>query len=97
MKRTLLALLLVAKSLSAQDFSEQVSVSYVMVPFSVLGAKGVPITDLSAKEVTLLVDGKKVAKYRLTAAELRRILTARAGRAGGPGGAGGQVKTPERS
>lgn len=62
MKRSLLtALLLLATSLSAQDFGEQVSVSYVMVPFSVLGTKGVPITDLAAKEVTLLVDGKKVA------------------------------------
>ena len=61
MKRSLLVLLLAAKSLFAQDFGEQVSVSYVMVPFSVLGAKGVPITDLAAKEVTLLVDGKKVA------------------------------------
>jgi VWFA-related protein len=54
-------LLLLATSLSAQDFGEQVSVSYVMVPFSVLGSKGVPITDLASKEVTLLVDGKKVA------------------------------------
>ena len=62
MKRSLISLLLlVATSLSAQDFSEQVSVSYVMIPFSVLGRKGVPITDLSAKEVSLLVDGKKVA------------------------------------
>jgi Ca-activated chloride channel homolog len=61
MKRCLLVLLIAAKSLLAQDFNEQVSVSYVMVPFSVLGAKGVPITDLAAREVTLLVDGKKVA------------------------------------
>lgn len=61
MKRSLLALLLAANSLFAQDFTEQVSVSYVMVPFSVLGSKGVPITDLGSKEVTLLVDGKKVA------------------------------------
>src|ERR1700752_1115484 len=40
----------------------------------------------------LLVDGKKVAKYRVTEEELMRILTARArgaaGIAGGPGGAG---------
>lgn len=57
----LAALLLLATTLSAQDFSEQVSVSYVMVPFSVLGSKGVPITDLAAKEVSLLVDGRKVA------------------------------------
>jgi VWFA-related protein len=65
MKRSLLALLaLMAASAfgqTATDFSEQVSVSYVMVPFSVLTAKGVPITDLGAKEVSLLVDGKKVA------------------------------------
>jgi Ca-activated chloride channel family protein len=62
MKRSLLAILMaIALSVSAQEFSEQVSVSYVMVPFSVLGAKGVPITDLAAKEVSLLVDGKAVA------------------------------------
>jgi VWFA-related protein len=61
MKRGLAVLcFFLAASLSAQDFSEQVSVSYVMVPFSVLGSKGVPITDLNAKEVSLLVDGKKV-------------------------------------
>jgi Ca-activated chloride channel homolog len=41
-------------------FSEQVSVSYVMVPFSVLSAKGVPIVNLKEKEVSLLVDGQKV-------------------------------------
>jgi VWFA-related protein len=57
----LIASLILATSLSAQEFGEQVSVSYVMVPFSVLGKKGVPITDLAAKEVSLLVDGKKVA------------------------------------
>lgn len=59
---TLLTLLLAAFSLAAQDdtFSEQVSVSYVMVPFTVLSGRGVPVTDLKAKEVSLLVDGKKV-------------------------------------
>lgn len=51
----------IAASASAQDYTEEVSVSYVMIPFSVLGAKGVPITDLAAKEVSLLVDGKPVA------------------------------------
>ena len=61
MFRRIAALLLLTASLSAQDFTEQVSVSYVMVPFSVLSAKGVPITDLNEKEVSLLVDGKKVA------------------------------------
>lgn len=56
------ALLLAATSVAAQepDFTEQVSVSYVMVPFTVLGPKGVPIKDLKAKEVSLLVDGTKV-------------------------------------
>jgi Ca-activated chloride channel homolog len=63
MKRTLSIILFAAMAVpvSAQEFTEQVSVSYVMVPFSVLGTKGVPITDLAAKEVSLLVDGKKVA------------------------------------
>lgn len=52
---------LAAGSAFAQDFSENVSVSYVMVPFTVLGPKGVPITDLDKKEVSLLVDDKAVA------------------------------------
>jgi glutaredoxin len=34
----------------------------------------------------LLVDGKKAAKYRVTAEELTRLLRDRAGGAGGPGG-----------
>lgn len=57
-----IAVLCTATIAFAQDdkFSEQVSVSYVMVPFTVLSGKGVPITDLKAKEVSLLVDGKKV-------------------------------------
>ncbi|MEO8380560.1 MAG: VWA domain-containing protein [Acidobacteriota bacterium] len=59
--RILALALLVAVSASAQDFNEQVSVSYVMVPFTVLGSRGVPIVDLQAKEVSLLVDGKAVA------------------------------------
>ncbi|HEX8253303.1 MAG TPA: VWA domain-containing protein [Thermoanaerobaculia bacterium] len=58
---TLLLLLAVAATARAQDFGEQVSVSYVMIPFTVLGAKGVPITDLASKEVSLLVDDQKVA------------------------------------
>lgn len=61
MLRRIAALVFLALSASAQDFTEQVSVSYVMVPFTVLGAKGVPITDLKAKEVSLLVDDKPVA------------------------------------
>lgn len=62
MFRRLAALLLLSATVaSAQDFTEQVSVSYVMVPFTVLSPKGVPITDLKAKEVSLLVDNQKVA------------------------------------
>jgi Ca-activated chloride channel homolog len=61
MKRGFLILLLLLAGVSpAQDFNEQVSVSYVMIPFTVLGSKGVPITDLSAKEVSLLVDNRQV-------------------------------------
>ena len=53
LRRTLaLALLLSVSSAFAQEYDEQVSVSYVMVPFTVLSAKGVPITDLAEKEVT---------------------------------------------
>ena len=36
----------------------------------------------------LLIDGKKVAKYRITEADLRRMLSARAGKAGGEEKAG---------
>lgn len=43
------------------DYTEQVSVNYVMVPFTVLGKKGVPITDLRSKEVALYVDGRAVS------------------------------------
>jgi Ca-activated chloride channel homolog len=52
--------ILLGASLSAQDFKDQVSVSYVMIPFTVLGSRGVPITDLKAKEVSLFVDNKPV-------------------------------------
>jgi VWFA-related protein len=55
-----LVLVLLGASALAQDFNEQVSVSYVMVPFTALSPKGVPITDLKAKDVSLLVDGQKV-------------------------------------
>ena len=40
--------------------SDTVAVNYVMVPFTALGPKGVPITDLREREVTLLVDGRPV-------------------------------------
>lgn len=60
-RRIAALLLFAAASASAQDFSEQVSVSYVMVPFTALSSKGLPILDLNEKDVSLLVDGKKVS------------------------------------
>lgn len=41
-------------------FADSVSVGYVMVPFTVLGAKGSPITDLRQRDVQLFVDGSPV-------------------------------------
>lgn len=61
MIRRLILALAISARVFAQDYTEQVSVSYVMVPFTVLGPKGVPITDLKAKEVALMVDGAKVS------------------------------------
>jgi len=56
-----LSLCVAIAALGQEDkFSEEVSVSYVMVPFTVLSGKGVPIVDLKQKEVALLVDGQKV-------------------------------------
>lgn len=43
-----------------EPLRETVSVGYVMIPFTVLGARGTPITDLRAPEVRLLVDGSTV-------------------------------------
>ena len=54
------ALILCATAAFAQ-YEEQVSVSYVMVPFTALNSKGAPITDLKAKDVSVLVDGQPVA------------------------------------
>lgn len=56
----LAGVLLPAPGVSAQDFTEEVAVNYVMVPFTVLGGKGAPITDLGQNEVSLLVDGQPV-------------------------------------
>ncbi len=65
MRRALFGVLIAATTVaSAQEpprISETVSVGYVMIPFTVLGPKGVPITDLRAGEVKLLVDGKRVS------------------------------------
>ena len=54
--------LLLACAASAQDLRQEdaVSVSYVMIPFTVIGSKGQPIVDLKQGEVSLLVDGKPV-------------------------------------
>ena len=61
MRRLLLiAILVLALPATAQDYKEEVAVNYVMVPFTVLNKKGVPITDLQAKEVKVFVDGKPV-------------------------------------
>jgi Ca-activated chloride channel family protein len=60
-----LALLILAAGVSAQqvpsqEFNDTVSVGYVMVPFTVFGSKGDPVTNLRQKEITLLVDGQPV-------------------------------------
>lgn len=58
------AFALVASVAFAQDIprvEESVSVGYVMIPFTVLSEKGSPITDLHKNEVSLLIDGKRVA------------------------------------
>lgn len=49
-------------SLSGNHLTEAVAVGYVMVPFTVLGARGNPITDLREAEVKLEVDGSPVAR-----------------------------------
>ena len=66
----LLAFALVSGRLSAQvalvsatapePMRETVSVGYVMIPFTVIGTRGSPITDLRAPEVRLYVDGASV-------------------------------------
>jgi Ca-activated chloride channel family protein len=60
------ALALLAATASAQTavstgtMSESVSVGYVMIPFTVLGDHGRPITDLRNAEIDLMVDGTPV-------------------------------------
>src|SRR5947209_9745933 len=54
-----LALPALAQSVIA-PMSESVSVGYVMIPFTVLGDHGRPITDLRDTEVKLAVDGAPV-------------------------------------
>jgi Ca-activated chloride channel family protein len=64
MLRVFLAGLALAAGLAfGQDVpkvEESVSVGYVMIPFTVLGAKGLPLTDLRKNEVSLLIDGHSV-------------------------------------
>jgi VWFA-related protein len=63
---TFLVALLAATSTLAQasapapTSSEQVSVSYVMVPFTALGKKGNPRTDIRERDVKLFIDGVRV-------------------------------------
>lgn len=70
MQRCLIALVLLATAAVAsaqtadeptQTLTESYSVGYVMIPFTVLGTQGIPLTDLKQKEVSLLVDGVPVA------------------------------------
>jgi Ca-activated chloride channel family protein len=46
--------------LSSGTMSESVNVGYVMIPFTVIGDHGRPITDLRDAEVDLMVDGSPV-------------------------------------
>lgn len=45
---------------TSQRYGEEVAVSYVMIPFTALGTKGDPITNLRQDDVTLFVDGAPV-------------------------------------
>jgi len=64
-RRSIVACLLALSAwpLAAQEqrLNEDISVGYVMIPFTVLGTKGRPLTDLRSKEVELLVDGQPVS------------------------------------
>src|SRR5947208_2781696 len=65
MRRLLFAALMLTAGLATAQapppLAESVSVGYVMIPFTVLGPRGVPLTDLRQAEVNLLIDGKPVA------------------------------------
>src|SRR6266852_9142627 len=63
MRRVAAGLILMAGLAFGQEVpkvEESVSVGYVMIPFTVLGERGLPLTDLRKHEVHLLVDGKSV-------------------------------------
>jgi len=60
-RRWFAALALTAGVLQAQSvLNETVSVGYVMIPFTAIGTKGRPLTDLRSGEVRLFVDGEPV-------------------------------------
>src|SRR6202022_5044147 len=60
-RRWFAALALTAGVLQAQSvLNETVSVGYVMIPFTAIGTKGRPLTDLRSGEVRLFVDGAPV-------------------------------------
>ena len=46
-----------AQDLAPPTLSETVSVGYVMIPFTVLGERNEPLTDVRGAEVNLLIDG----------------------------------------
>src|SRR4029077_19026826 len=52
--------LFAAMAMGQSTLNETVSVGYVMIPFTAIGAKGKPLTDLRSGEVRLLVDGTPV-------------------------------------
>ncbi|HEX7152593.1 MAG TPA: VWA domain-containing protein [Thermoanaerobaculia bacterium] len=62
MRRALVSslLLVLVASAAVAQVTEELSVSYVMIPFTVLGSRGVPITNLNEREVSLFIDGRPV-------------------------------------
>src|SRR6266571_2304893 len=64
MLRSLVAIVILTAAVAfGQDVpkvEESVSVGYVMIPFTVLSEKGLPLTDLRPGEISLLVDGQPV-------------------------------------
>lgn len=55
-----LAMLAACAFAQEQHYAENVSVGYVMVPFTVFGAHNAPLTDVHEKDVELFVDGVRV-------------------------------------
>lgn len=52
--------LIAAMAMGQSTLNETVSVGYVMIPFTAIGPKGKPLTDLRSGEVKLFVDGTPV-------------------------------------